>query len=153
MKKLLLTFLACYGGGFAFCQSLSDHEMGSIDSLILAKHHYDSRVVKVDTAYYLHSKKISEHYFIDTSTHVLERAVVQVYHSPTRSTIEYYFFLNNALARVQSQDYREEQFSEAEIYYFHNNVPIDSKKKDKRVCDSYVQKAKGLVSRLMQPRS
>ena len=122
--------------------------MEDIDSLILAQHHYDPRIVKIDTAYYINSQKVSEHYFVDTTTHILERAVVQVYHTPTNSTIEYYFFLDNALARVQTQDYREEGFSDAVIHYFHNNTPIDCGKKGRRACDDYVQKAKSMVSKL-----
>lgn len=152
MKQLLLVYLVLCCGGMALAQSVDDHEMESIDSLIRAKHHYDPRVVKIDTAYYLDSKKISEHYFIDTTTQVLERAVVQVYHTPTNSTIEYYFFLDNALARVQSQDYSGEQFSDAEIHYFHNNAPIDCNKKGKRACDDYVQRAKDMLGKFRQSR-
>ena len=121
--------------------------MELIDSLILARHHYDPRVVKVDTLYTLQSKKVSEHYFIDTAAKALERAVVQVYHSPERSTIEYYFFLDNGLARVQSQEFSNEGFSEARIHYFDRNTPLDCQKKEQALCTGYVQKATGMLRR------
>lgn len=152
MKRLLLALTTIFCGGVAMAQLADNPQMESIDSLILVQHHYDPRVVKIDTAYTLHSKKITEHYFVDTTTNALERAVVQVHHTPTSSTIEYYFFLDNALARVQSQDYRGEQFSDAEIYYFYNNTPIDCTKKEKKPCDNYVQKALAMVKTLRQHR-
>lgn len=153
MKRLLLALCAFCCGGMALAQSADKDQMQSIDSLILAKHHYDPRVVKIDTAYYFNSQKISEHYFIDTTTNALERAVVQVYHTPTSSTIEYYFFLDNTLARVQSQQYREEGFSDAEIHYFYKEAPLDCGKKGKRACDDYMEKARNMVSKLRFPRS
>lgn len=152
MKRLLLALVAIYCGGTLLAQSADNRKMEDIDSLILAQHHYDPRIVKIDTAYYINSRKVSEHYFVDTSTQVLERAVVQVYHTATNSTIEYYFFLDNALARVQTQDYREEGFGDAEIHYFDKNTPIDCGKKGKRACDDYVQKAKSMISRLRGAR-
>lgn len=148
MKRLLMALAACLCGGVVLAQSADDHQMESIDSLILARHHYDPRVVKIDTAYFIDSKKITEHYFVDTTTNVLERAVVQVYHTPTNSTIEYYFFLDNALARVQSQEYKGEHFSDAEIHYFYNNTPIDCDKKLRGPCDNYMQKARDMVNKL-----
>lgn len=148
MKKLLLASLLLPCGGMALAQTADDHEMQSIDSLIMAKHHYDPRVVKIDTAYYVNANKVSEHYFVDTTTNELERAVVQVYYTPTSSTIEYYFFLDNSLARVQTQNFKEEEFSDAEIHYFHNNAPIDCTRKDRKPCDNYVQKAKDMVRKL-----
>jgi hypothetical protein len=148
MKRLLLAIAAFCCGGVAVAQPADDHQMESIDSLIRIKHHYGSNVVKIDTAYYRNSEKVSEHYFINTATNTLERAVVQVYHTPTNSTIEYYFFLDNALARVQSQDYKEEGFGEAEIHYFLDNEPIDCKKKGRQPCDAYVQKARDMINKL-----
>jgi hypothetical protein len=152
MKRLLQVLLAFFCGGMSMAQSSDGSQMESIDSLILARHHYDPRVVKVDTAYFHNSKRITEHYFIDTTTNALERAVVQVHHTPTSSTIEYYFFLDNTLARVQSQDYKGEQFSDAEIHYFYNNTPIDCDKKNRRPCDTYMQKARMMVNKLKQHR-
>lgn len=148
MKRLLLALCAFCCGGIVLAQSAEDRNMERIDSLIRAQHHYDPRIVKIDTAYYQNAKKVSEHYFVDTTTRALERAVVQVYHTPTNSTIEYYFFLDNALARVQTQDYREEEFSDAEIHYFDKNMPIDCTRKGKKACDDYVQKARIMVSKL-----
>lgn len=153
MKRLLLALVVFCWGGLAGAQPAGGDQMEAIDSLILAQHHYDPRVVKVDTAYFRHSKKVTEHYFIDTTTNVLERAVVQVYHSPTSSTIEYYFFLDNALARVQCQNYQGEQFSDAEIFYFYKDTPIDCSKKDRRPCDTYMQKARDMVNKLKLHRS
>lgn len=151
MRLLLSLFFFCCGGTL-LAQSAEDRKMEDIDSLILARHHYDPRIVKIDTSYFINSRKVSEHYFVDTTTQVLERAVVQVYHTPTNSTIEYYFFLDNALARVQTQDYREEAFSDAEIHYFDKNTPLDCGKKGRRACEDYVQKAKTMVSRLRGAR-
>lgn len=153
MKQLLLALALLIVHGVVVAQSDDARNMECIDSLIMTRHHYDPRVVKIDTAYFVNAQKVSEHYFVDTTTHVLERAVVQVYHSPTNSTIDYYFFLDNELARVQSQNYKEEKFSDAEIHYFHNNTPIDCSNKDKRACELYVQKAREMVSKLKQSRS
>ena len=133
--------------GAASAQEEGSRGMEVIDSLISARHHYDPRVVKVDTQYTLQRKKVSEHYFIDTTSQALERAVVQVYHSPEHSTIEYYFFLDNALARVQSQEYSKEVFGEASIHYFHRNTPLDCKKKEQALCTGYLQKATGMLRR------
>lgn len=152
MHKLLVALFVLCCAGPVLGQSSGDYNMEVIDSLIRTKHHYGPDMVKIDTAYYRDSEKVSEHYFINTTTQALERAVVQVYHTPTNSTIEYYFFLDNALARVQTQDYREEAFGEARIHYFYKDAPIDCEKKGKRDCDSYVQKAKDMISKLRQAR-
>ena len=61
-------------------------------------------------------------------------------------------FLDNALARVQRQNFQGEQFSDAEIFYFYKEVPIDCSKKDRRPCDSYMQKARDMVNKLKQHR-
>jgi len=142
---LLLVVVLLFSTGALNAQEEGSKGMEYIDSLISAAHHYDPRVVKVDTNYVRKSRKVSEHYFIDTTTQVLERAVIQVYHSPEHSTIEYYFFLNNALARVQSQVFSKEGFSDTRIHYFDNNTPLDCKKKDKALCDRYVAKATGML--------
>jgi hypothetical protein len=147
MKKLVAAFVGLLSAGVVSAQEEGIRGMEVIDSLILTTHHYDPRVVKVDTQYTLQSKKVSEHYFIDTTTQGLERAVVQVYHSPERSTIEYYFFLDNALARVQSQEFSKEGFSETRIHYFDRNRPLDCKKKEQELCAGYVQKATGMLRR------
>jgi hypothetical protein len=148
MKKLLLALVALINVGTVVAQEACDRDMELIDSLILARHHYDLRVVKIDTNYTRNTQMVSEHYFIDTTTQALERAVVQVQHSPERSTIEYYFFLDNTLARVQSQEYGKEGFSETRIHYFDRNRPLDCKKKDRALCAGYVQKATEMLRRL-----
>ena len=148
MKKLVAAFLVLLSAGAVSAQDRGSRDMELIDSLILVQHHYDPRVVKVDTGYTIQSKKVSEHYFIDTTTQALERAVVQVYHTPERSTIEYYFFLDNTLARVQSQEFSKEGFSETRIHYFDHNTPLDCGKKEQALCAGYVQKASGMVRRL-----
>jgi hypothetical protein len=148
MKKLLLALVLLVSANALMAQEGDNRGMEYIDSLISTNHHYDPRVVKVDTNYAVKSKKVSEHYFIDTTTQNLERAVVQVYHTPERSTIEYYFFLNNALARVQSQVFGKEGFSDTRIHYFSNNTPLDCKKKDKALCERYVSKATAMLRRV-----
>ena len=148
MKRFLLALVLLFSAGTLKAQEEGSRGMEYIDSLISATHHYDPRVVKVDTNYDRKSRKVSEHYFIDTTTQVLERAVVQVYHTPEHSTIEYYFFLNNALARVQSQVFSKQGFSETRIHYFNNNTPLDCKKKDKALCDRYVAKATGMLRKV-----
>ena len=153
MIKLVAAIMVLSIAGVASAQDGDSRDMALIDSLILARHHYDQRVMKVDSQYTLQSKKVSEHYFIDTTTQTLERAVVQVYHSPERSTIEYYFFLDNALARVQSQEYSIEGFSDARIHYFNRNRPLDCKKKEQALCEGYVQKATGMLRRLKSQNS
>lgn len=152
MNRLLLAFFGLCCSGTLLAQSSDHYNMEVIDSLIRTNHHYGPGMVKIDTAYYRDSEKVSEHYFFNTTTQALERAVVQVYHTSTNSTIEYYFFLDNSLARVQTQDYREEEFGEAKIHYFYKDAPIDCEKKGKRDCDSYVQKAKDMISKLRLAR-
>ena len=148
----MLAFMLLVSAGGLKAQKAGSKGMQYIDSLISATHHYDARMVKVDTSFVLKSKKVSEHFFIDTAAQVLERAVVQLHHTPERSTIEYYFFVNNALTCVQSQEFSNGDFSNTHIYYFDNNTPLDCTRKDKALCKYFVAKATAMLQRVKASR-
>ena len=57
MKKLVVAFMVLLSAGAASAQEEGSRGMEVIDSPISAWHHYDPRVVKVDTQYTLQRKK------------------------------------------------------------------------------------------------
>lgn len=132
-----------------FAQWTESSDINAIDSLIFLSHQYAGPgIVRMDTIYSSSDLRMEEHYFINIANNVLERAVVQIYHSPSASTLEYYFFLNNKLARVQTQEMKDDVISNTRIHYFAGGKPIECSRKDRTTCTLYVQKAKRMIQGL-----